>query len=316
VEKKDLPEGQLRRFAKACMLILMVALAPGICGLSAEVSKENAVQVPFTLEDNSIFVQVEIGDKGPFIMMLDTDTDPSAVDLSFAKSIGLKLRQVRGEVSGGGTERPAVYLTKMEALQVGELPAKDLSALAIDLSGIRGELNKDVKGMLGNNFLEGKIVQIDYPKRVLRFYRVPPPEAIAASSRVVLPFRYDEDAGSMIMEGVAVNGKKILATIDTGSNGTFKLTPAAVESLALTEAAKNGKAQTSQGFRGVAQNTTGKVDVISIGSIDMKSPEVVFFGKGSGRDDRPWGLNIGNAFLKDYVVTLDYRKKMVTLEKP
>ena len=298
------------------MLILIVALGLGICGVSVGVNKDDAVEVPFTFEDNSIFVQVKIGEKGPFTMMLDTDTDPSAVDSSFAKSIGLKLRQVRGEVSGGGTERPAVYLTKMEALQLGELPAKDLSALAIDLSGIRGELKKDVQGILGNNFLEGKIVQIDYPKRVLRFYRVSPTEANATSSRVVLPFKYDEDAGSMIVEGVAVNGKKILATIDTGSNGTFKLTPAAVESLGLTEAANNGKAETSRGFRGVAQNTSGKVDLISVGSIEIKSPEVVFFGKGSGRDDRPWGLNIGNAFLKDYVVTLDYRKKLVTLEKP
>lgn len=301
---------------KIQILFLVVATGLVICTDVARASKDEVVQVPFTLEGNSIFVQVKIGDKGPVAMMLDTDTDPSAIDLSFAKSIGLKLRQVRGDVSGGGTERPAVYLTKIEALQFGDLPVKDLSALAIDLSAIQGELNKDVKGMLGNNFLEGRLLQIDYPKRVLRFYRASPIEANATGSRVTLPFKYYEDAGSMVLEGVSINGKKVLATIDTGSNGTFKLTPAAVEFLGLTEAAKNGKDQTSLGYRGAAHNSIGTVDLISVGSIEIKWPEVVFFGKGSGRDDRPWGLNIGNAFLKDYVVTLDYRKKLVTLERP
>jgi hypothetical protein len=42
---------------------------------------------------------------------------------------------------------------------------------------------------------------------------------------------------------------------------------------------------------------------------------VVFFGKGTGRDKKPWGVNIGNVFLKDFVVTIDYRSKLVTLEK-
>jgi hypothetical protein len=43
---------------------------------------------------------------------------------------------------------------------------------------------------------------------------------------------------------------------------------------------------------------------------------VVFWGKGTGRDRRPWGLDIGNAFLKDYIVTIDYLKKRIVLEKP
>jgi hypothetical protein len=42
----------------------------------------------------------------------------------------------------------------------------------------------------------------------------------------------------------------------------------------------------------------------------------VFFGKGTGNDHRRWGLNIGNEFLKNYVVTIDYQAKAIVLEKP
>jgi hypothetical protein len=47
----------------------------------------------------------------------------------------------------------------------------------------------------------------------------------------------------------------------------------------------------------------------------VDNPPVIFFGKGSGRDKKVWGINIGNEFLKDYVVTIDYRKKLITMEK-
>jgi hypothetical protein len=118
------------------------------------------------------------------------------------------------------------------------------------------------------------------------------------------------------MEGVTINGKNTRATIDTGSDGTFALTPAAVQVLGLTDAVRDGHPDTSEGYKGTAQNTRGRVDRIGLGPIDVASPEVVFWGKGTGRDRRPWELDNGNAFLKDYIVTLDYSKRRITLQKP
>jgi len=315
-DKNGVQVGKIKSTLRARRFFLFVVLSFGICSGFAATTKDEVVQIPFTLDADNIFVQVKVGGRGPFTMMLDTDSDPSAVDLPFAKSIDLKLRPVGGDVSGGGTGRPQVYLTKLQAVELGGLAVNQVNALAIDLSAIRSELQKDVQGILGNNFLAGRVVQIDYRKGVLRFYRSSPVPTNANSSRETFPFKFDEDASSIVLEGAAVNGKKILATIDTGSNGSFKLTPAAVESLGLTEVAANGKAANSVGYKGSAQNTSGTLDVISVGSIEIKMPEVVFFGKGSGRDQRPWGLNIGNAFLKNYILTIDYPKKLITLEKP
>src|SRR5204862_673472 len=101
----------------------------------------------------------------------DTDTDPSSINLSFAQSSGLKLRELHGQVTGGGSERPRVYLTRLEGVELGSLPARDLQAAAIDLSKIQNRLGIQVQGVLGNNFLAGHVLQIDYPAKVLRFYR-------------------------------------------------------------------------------------------------------------------------------------------------
>ena len=50
-------------------------------------------------------------------------------------------------------------------------------------------------------------------------------------------------------------------------------------------------------------------------AIYVDEPTVSFSGKGSGRDKKPLGVNIGKAFLKDFVVTIDYRSKRVMLER-
>lgn len=55
---------------------------------------------------------------------------------------------------------------------------------------------------------------------------------------------------------------------------------------------------------------------ITVGGISVDAPAVIFFAKGTGRDKKPWGINIGNAFLKDFVLTIDYRNKLVALERP
>src|SRR5262245_51892792 len=130
--------------------------------------QQPVVGVPFEFVRNEIIVQVKVDGKGPFNMMLDTGTDPSAVDLATAKEWGLKLSSVGGPVSGGGTDKNVAYATRLPLVEVGGLTVKN----------------------------------------------------------------------------------------------------------------------------------------------------VVFFGKGTGRDKKPWGVNIGNVFFKDFVVTIDYRSKLVTLERP
>jgi hypothetical protein len=296
--------------------ILVIAVGLSMCsGFMTLYSKGEAVEIPFVFEHNEILVQVKIGGHGPFTMMLDTDTDPSSIDLSFAKSNDFKLHAIHGEVTGGGSEHPTVYLTKLATVELGPLPARDLQAVAIDLGKMQNRLGKEIQGVLGDNFLAGRVLQIDYPRSVLRFSRSSFASTITKNSQTVFPFRYDDDGG-IVMEGVVINGKKTKATIDTGSDGMFALTPAAVEYLGLTKAAINGNAETSIGYKGTVQNTQGRVDLIAIGPIEVTSPEVVFWGKGAGRDRRPWELDIGNAFLKDYIVTIDYLKKRIALEKP
>ena len=297
---------------KALLLTLIVLL---VCLSTFAQSKSNgqAVEIPFEFYRNEIFLSVNVNGKGPFNMMLDTGTDPSGIDLTTARNLGLKLEPVGKPASGGGTDVNMPYYTRLPLVEVGGITVKNLETLALDLSKMSDRLGKPLHGVLGHSFLNGRVVQIDYPNRVLRLYsKYPSLKTGNTSNRTVLPFRYNDN----VMIDVFVNGKKLVANLDTGSNGTFNLTPAAVAYLGLEEEVSRARVITDVGFNGVSENREGKLSNVTIGGILVEAPGVVFFGKGTGRDKKPWGLNIGNAFLKDFVLTLDYGRKLLALERP
>src|SRR5262249_23492627 len=149
------------------------------------------VEVPFDFYRNEIIVQVKVNGKGPFNMMLDTGTDPSAVDLTTAKDLGLKLHALGKPASGGGTEVNLTYSTVLPLVEVGSFTVKDVETVALDLSKVSERLGKRLHGVLGHSVLNGRIVQIDYPNRVVRFYSQPPfSRAANTPKRSVLSFRY------------------------------------------------------------------------------------------------------------------------------
>lgn len=276
--------------------------------------KQQAVEVPFEFYRNEIILQVKVNGKGPFNMMLDTGTDPSAVDLNTAREIGLKLHSLGKPASGGGTDTNLAYATELPLVEVGDLHVKSVEALALDLSKVSERLGKPLHGVLGHSLMNGRVVQIDYPNRLVRFYSQPLfSKAANTPQRTVLSFHY---ADNILLDDVMVNGKKVVGELDTGSDGTFKLTPAAVSYLGLEDEVSRAPVSTAVGFNGVSQNREGKVDSVNIGGISVDAPAVIFFGKGTGRDKKPWGINIGNGFFKDFVVTIDYRSKLVMLERP
>jgi predicted aspartyl protease len=278
--------------------------------------QEQVIEAPFDFDRNEILLQVKVNGKGPFRMMLDTGADPSAIDLATAREIGLKLAPTGRQGSGGGSGINLSYETELPLVEVGGLAARNLTAVAIDLSNISQRWGKPIQGVLGHSLLHNRVIQIDYPKQVVRFYAKSPFSKVTnqanTSTRTVLSFRY---ANNVLVDDVWVNGKRVVAELDTGSDGTFKLTPAAVTYLGLEGEVSKAQATKSVGFNGIAENSEGKVGNVTIGGISIEAPIVIFFGKGTGRDNKAWGINIGNAFLKDFVLTIDYRSKLIVLEK-
>jgi predicted aspartyl protease len=275
------------------------------------------IEIPFEFHHRTVLVQAKIDGKGPYNMLLDTGVDPSVVDLGVARALNLAVATVGEQGSGGGSEVNLAYETRLPSVALGELIARDVDALATDLSKVGKALGKPVHAVLGYSLLKDRIVQIDYPRRVVRFYSSSPFSAGNGQRNTpaitTLKFRYESD---VLVDDVLVNGRRVTANLDTGSDSRFQLTPKAVAELGLEGTASAGEKSTSTGFNGQAEHRIGKIANITIGGVSVDAPEVVFYGKGTGHDDEAWGVRIGNSFLQDFIVTIDYANNTLTLQRP
>jgi len=294
-----------RKIVTACAILFLTAGCAIAAGLPAD--------VPFELFHNVILVPVHLGDRGPYLAMIDTGTDPSAIDIALAKELGLRLGR-GGEIDGGGTQTVKAFETRLASVRVGSVTAVNVEVLAGgSIAKIGATLGRPIRLVLGKSFLNGRVVQFDFPRKMMRFLARSPDAVAAPGRRAILPSRYEDDVE---LDGVRVDGKPVRAILDTGSNGSLKITPEAVHALGLGAAASGGKKARGTGYRGTYSSREGHVESLDLGGIRVADPEAIFWLPNTGHDGKPWDVNVGNSILKDFVVTLDTVGRHVLIEKP
>src|SRR5580765_3354090 len=102
-------QSSMKQFA---VLIFLLLATPVVFSQSAQPGKAQ-VEIPFEFVHNQIVVEVKVGGKGPFKMLVDTNTDPSAIDIATARELGLAVGDKGTPVSGGGTEANTAHLTRL-----------------------------------------------------------------------------------------------------------------------------------------------------------------------------------------------------------
>jgi predicted aspartyl protease len=290
------------------LVIGALSLLAATCVSAAEA--ERPPEIPFELVQNQIVVSAKLNEKGPFLMTIDTGTDTSTIDIGAALKMGLTVNPA-GE--GSEIEEGTVYDTRFTVVELGDISARDVDALAGGMvAKLAKRLARPVVGSLGHSFLAGRIAQIDFPKRVLRFLPDPPPDQPESGRRAILKFKDDE---SILIDQASIDGQPIKGSIDTGSGGSITITADAARKLGLQPApappapkASPGKAQPS--------SREGAVRNVRIGTLFAESLAATFLPAAPGRDRKPWDASFGNAFLKDFVVTIDYPDLKLFLERP
>jgi hypothetical protein len=134
---------RIKQFLIGCLLVMV----GGLSSFAQVRSKQQVIEVPFDFFRNEIIVQVKVDGKGLFNMMLDTGTDPSAIDIATARELGLKLDSVGGKATGGGSGVNLAYGTKLPLVELGGITAKNVEAAAIDLTKVSERLGKPLHGV-------------------------------------------------------------------------------------------------------------------------------------------------------------------------
>lgn len=277
-------------------------------------------EMPFDFLHNQVVLRAMVNGEGPFDVILDSGTYASTIDLNVARRLKLPLGPATRETVGAGTRKVVGYQTTCREVRVGNLKVEDLRAAALDLSGISGAMGRPLGGVLGYSFLSARITQIDYFQRKIRFFTQSPfgsqPLPEVSARRAAFPMEFRGGSILPVLKECYINGQKIPVTIDTGSSVGLILFPAAIVHLGAKALAHNGTPLRPIGYAGKAELTRGWVRSFSLQHIDLGAVEVAYVLKGYGEVEslETRGGSIGNAVLQDFVVTLDYRNRVVVLE--
>lgn len=283
----------------------MFALCAICAGRGVAQSVPRTIVVPFIYTHHELLVSARINGSGPYSFLLDTDTSPSAIDLSLAKKLHLLDGSNAGTGSGVGSGNIVVFPVKIAFLDVGGVRASDVDALATDLSGLRAGLGRPIAGVLGTSFLNNRVVQIDYACRTVSFL----PDAILEPFTV--RFRTSESTDN-VADDLRVGFRRASATFDTGNAGYSFVTRKGIADLDLSQQAKHGQIAVARGYGGIARETKGVLRSVRIGPLAIGSIPTNFLPSSGD----PFDLNIGNRTLDRFIVTFDYQRGLLTLEPP
>jgi predicted aspartyl protease len=250
-------------------------------------------------------------------MLLDTDTDPSAIDLEAARELGLDVGQKGYQTTGGGTDANTSHLTTLSLVEVGNASAQRVVAAVLDLSKLAKQMGGPVRGVLGYSFLKDRIIQIDYANTKVRFFSASPYPRIDLTPNTVniiaLPFRRED--GEVLIDSVFINNEKMRATLDTGSSNAFCLTPEAIAVLGLDEQVAAANPDKSVGYNGEYETRSGVLKSVRLGRYAAESVPAQFWLPNTGHDKQKFQVNIGNAFFQDFLMTFDFKARIVVFER-
>lgn len=277
-----------------------------------------ASDLPFTIEKGYLLVEGTFKKdiKAEFIVATGLSTSIANIGLAIQNKIPLAYT-ADGPVNGYNDK--TITFGSIPAVAVAGQTPVSLNMKLSDLADVKRKLGRDVFAVLGMDFFKGKLLRIDFARRVISFLDKPfiadYPGASKSSgdpNRRVFKIDFYEkkfDGSSEIslpvIDGLTYNKKPLRTLVDTGIASAVSFSLAAGKEIGIADlpAAK----ATKSGY-------------ISIALLDKELENVPFvvFGKeiGFDRSLREYGAIIGVGILQNFILTIDGKARYVVLEKP
>lgn len=277
-----------------------------ILGINVTLSaQKHPALIPFSLENNSVYLQGKVNAVDNVKFLFDTGADGSVININSKKKVDLKIDGKSQNKGSNGVN--TVDYSSHNTVQFGDIQKTDVLFTLIPY----GEVNFD--GVFGTDLMKGKIIEIDYQKNVLRFYD--------ENDRSIDLSGYEKmklhliDNYPAVESSITVNGKEY--------SGYFGLDSGADDALTIASpyARKNSLASTMKTIgKATAQGSDGSVYEMPV----VLCPSITFAQKflynvpitlsssteGIDASEKMAGF-FGNAFLKRFNTIIDFKNQFI-----
>ncbi len=277
-----------------------------------------ASDVPFKLERGLIIIPVLLkGD--PVEAVVSTGTPESFLSSEFISKHKITLGYTNDGPVTGRNDKVMLFADVPQIL-VGEQKPMSLRMKQRSLGVMSKSVGREIAMILGADYFKGKIIQIDFKSKMIRFLEKPPIDykkaktSVAGFDPVTLLFTMDKPMQNAfgvgltlpVVKDVSFAGSKIRTLFDTGeANAPIAISPAAVKRLGLDSVPDRGASK------------IGQIKSISLNGYQIDEIPVLLFGKEAGFDQdlNDYGAVLGIKVLANFLVTFDWKEKMIVLER-
>ena len=272
-----------------------------------------AGEIPFTLEKGYIVVNGQAGKGQPVEAVIFTGSTFSFCDRELLKRLKVDLSSTN-DLQVGVSKEQSITFANVPGVTFADERLVEVKMRQRSFDVIEKNIGHNIDMILGVDYLNGRILQIDFGKRVIRFLDKPPFDYQSATSTgpsgLHLAMRMEEhlrtifgDAISLpITESVTLNGNRIRTLFDTGSVYPVSIGPFAAKRYSFGTAPEKG---------GTAKTQLRSVD---LAGYEMTDVPALLNSTWEDTETR-YAAMIGIGVMQNFVVTFDWKNKWIALEK-
>ncbi|MCA1577458.1 MAG: retropepsin-like domain-containing protein [Acidobacteria bacterium] len=270
--------------------------------------------IPFAFENGFVVVEAKIKGDAPVHVVVATGSEYSIADTASLQKYELPVYYAPDGLMAGRNDKFYSY-TKVSSVRTSDSKAKDVAMRLGSMGQISQMAGREVFAALGADFFEGQAVQIDFKNKVLRFLDKPAVDALkgksAAANKILLQMAEKESNPFLrtfrvpLVTDVTFDGKKSKLLLDTGKPTHLALSLSVAKNVGFTLPAENDPPRDE------------RVKSLRLGTSEMSDLPVIVYPKGSNAEKSisKYGAVAGSSFLKDFVVTFDFRSGLIVLER-
>ncbi len=257
------------------------------------------VRIPIATEDCApIVVPVTIQEK-QYLFLLDTGATHTIYDRSLRSLLGQRLAKDEASTPHGKVE---VECCRPPAASLGGLPLPSASALVYDLRRFREATGVEIVGVLGMDFLQHHVVEIDFDRGQLV---LGPSPARRAAPGIPLTFR-----NSCPYLELASLGKGEELLVDTGFGGHGSLSLRSALYTTLCKAGRIQETALSSTALSIGKKVTAKTPGGCLASLSVGKLRIRDLNTTAELDRNMVGLGL----LRRFRVTFDFPEEKLYLE--
>lgn len=259
---------------------------------------QSLTAIPFEQSDNLIYLQVQVNNSAPLQFVLDSGASVFVIGQSQAKTLNLKTEE-KDKLAGAGAGTFDVTYTKNVTFGLPGVNLLVPNVALTDLSQLSAGLGRRVDGIVGFEFFDRHVVEIDYDANVIRLFD--PKSYNYSGSGEVIPITIKRKH-AFVAAKIKVAGRDSVNReylIDTGASGMVS------DPLVAQSTAPKMEFVGGIGLGNEAKIVLGRVERLQLGSFVFENTNGV---AGAGP------MIIAGELLRRFTVIFDYSRQRMILE--